>query len=1022
MRSPDDLTVDAPQTRNRRRVVLIIVAVAIVVILGSLRSLAGLWTDSMWFNSVGQGKVFGALLGVKVGLVLVFGVVFFLVLWGNLLLVGRIARRSPPVDHDDEMVRRYQEAVAPYTGRLYLGLAILLGIGAGSGTVGQWQNWLLFEHPTPFGVTDPQFHKDVGFYVFDLPFLQFLVSWLLISLVVITIAVGIFHYLNGGIRGAHSVPRVRPAVKVHLSVLLALLALVKAAGYLLQKYALTTSTNGYVEGATYTDIHARLPAIDLLFWISLLAAVILLFNIWRQGWSLPVLAVGLWAFVALAIGVAYPALLQALKVTPAQSTLERPYIQRNITGTRQAFNLTQVKHHPFSGSQVPSTAELAANADTLANIRLWDPAPEISLQTFQKLQGLRSYYSFPSLGVDRYTVNDKMIPTLTGVRQLNTAGLPAQSWVNDHLKYTHGNGAALSSASQVQPNGNPVFGVSDVPPASTGGFPKITQSGVFFGLNNPGYVVANSKQAELDYQTTQGVDVQNHYSGTGGVQLSGALRRAAFALRLGDFNLLISNLITTKSRIMFVRDVQVMATKAAPFLSFDANPYSVVVDGQLEWVLDGYTTTDRYPYSQNASNLQLPSGSGLPNSYNYVRNSVKLVVNAYTGKMTYYVMDPSDPIIQTYEKAFPTLLTPKSKMPAALVAHLRYPEDIFSAQVATYGRYHITNPASFYNAGDAWTISQTSGAGSPTQTLAVKQTVNAQGFIIQGQAERMSPIYQVNSLPGTTTQTFTISEAYVPKSNSDHIQNLAAFMVGTSDPSNYGELNVYVTPSGQNVIGPVMADSEIQQSTRVSSIITPLDQHGSNVLLGNTLMIPINQSMLYVRPLYVTSATSSLPQMKYVIAVFNSHVDIESSLSLALSNVLSADVKVPGDGTGGTGGSTSTTSSVKDLLDQAAAFYAQAQTALKGGDLAGYQAAVDSMYKLLLQAQAQSSGTTSGSAGGTTTKGSTSTSGSTGQQTAPATTTTTTKPARSTTPTTSATKLGATSTSKVGNMQHATKK
>ena len=381
-----------------------------------------------------------------------------------------------------------------------------------------------------------------------------------------------------------------------------------------------------------------------------------------------------------------------------------------------------------------------------------------------------------------------------------------------------------------------------------------------------------------------------------------ALRRAAFALRLGDFNLLISNLITTKSRIMFVRDVQVMATKAAPFLSFDANPYSVVVDGQLEWVLDGYTTTDRYPYSQNASNLQLPSGSGLPNSYNYVRNSVKLVVNAYTGKMTYYVMDPSDPIIQTYEKAFPTLLTPKSKMPAALVAHLRYPEDIFSAQVATYGRYHITNPASFYNAGDAWTISQTSGAGSPTQTLAVKQTVNAQGFIIQGQAERMSPIYQVNSLPGTTTQTFTISEAYVPKSNSDHIQNLAAFMVGTSDPSNYGELNVYVTPSGQNVIGPVMADSEIQQSTRVSSIITPLDQHGSNVLLGNTLMIPINQSMLYVRPLYVTSATSSLPQMKYVIAVFNSHVDIESSLSLALSNVLSADVQVPGQGPARPGG------------------------------------------------------------------------------------------------------------------------
>ena len=1013
MRSPDDLAVDLRPHRNRRRLVLIIVAVAIVVLLGSLRSLAGLWTDSMWFTSVGQGKVFGTLLGVKVGLILVFGVAFFLVMWGNLLLVGRIARRSPPVDFDDEMVRRYQEAVAPYTGRLYLALAILLGIGAGSGTVGQWQNWLLFDNATSFGTKDPQFHRDVGFYVFDLPFLQFLVSWLLISLVVITIAVGIFHYLNGGIRGARSIPRVRPAVKVHLSVLLALLALVKAGGYYLQTYALTTSTNGYVEGATYTDVHARLPAIDLLFWISLLAAAILLLNIWRQGWSLPVLAIGLWAFVALIIGVAYPSLLQALKVTPAQSTLERPYIQRNIVGTRQAFNINGVVKHPFGGSQVPTSAEISANADTLANIRLWDPATDISLQTYQKLQGLRSYYTFPSLGVDRYNIAGRMIPTLAGVRQLNTAGLPAQSWVNDHLEYTHGAGVALGSASEVQSNGNPVFGISDVPATSSSGFPAVKQSGVFFGLNNPGYVVANSKQAELDYQTPQGVDVQNHYAGTGGVQLSGALRRAAFALRLGDFNLLISNLITPKSRIMFVRDIQVMATKAAPFLSFDANPYSVVVGGKVEWILDGYTTTERYPYAQNASNLELPSGSGLPGSYNYVRNSVKVVVDAYTGKMTYYVMDPTDPIIQTYEKSFPSLLTPKSKMPANLVAHLRYPEDIFAAQVAAYGRYHITNPASFYNAGDAWTISQTSGSGPPTQTLAVQQTVNAQGFIIQGQAERMSPIYQVNSLPGTTKQTFTISEAYVPKSNSDHIQNLAAFMVGTSDPNNYGQLNVYVTPSGQNVIGPVMADSEIQQSTRVSSIITPLDQHGSSVLLGNTLMIPINQSMLYVRPLYVTSATNSLPQMKYVIAVFNSHVDIESSLALALSNVLSSEVKVPNQG--GSGSGTNTNSSVKDLLAQAAAEYSQAQTALKGGDLAGYQVAVDAMYKLLLQAQGQanvsSTGSSSGPRSAVTSQDGASSSGTT-------TTTTTTKPTHATTTASSSPKPA----SKVGSMKPPVKK
>ena len=647
---------------------------------------------------------------------------------------------------------------------------------------------------------------------------------------------------------------------------------------------------------------------------------------------------------------------------------------------------------------MPTQAELTANAATLANIRLWDPDPQISLQTFQKLQGLRPYYIFPSLGVDRYTVNGKVTPTLSGVRQLNTSGLPAQSWVNDHLEYTHGTGMAIAEANQVLPNGNPIFDVSNVPPVSTGGLPSISQAGVFFGLNNPGWVVANTKQPELDYQTPSGIDITNHYTGDGGVKITGFLRRAAFALRLSDFNLLISNLITNNSRIMFVRDVGAMANKAAPFLSFDHNPYSVLINGQINWVLDGYTTTDRYPYSQNAGNLQVPPGSGLPGSYNYVRNSVKVVVNAYSGKMTLYVTDQSDPVIKAWESVFPNLFTPMSKMSTQLRSHLRYPEDIFAAQVATYGRYHITNPASFYNAGDAWSISQTSGAGSPSQTLAISQTVNSQGFVVTSSAQRMAPIYQVNSLPGTTAQTFTISDAYVPKSNSLHIQNLTGFMIATSDPKNYGKLSVYVTPSGQNTIGPVMADSEIQQNTKVSSIITPLDQHGSSVLLGNTLMIPINQSMLYVRPLYVTSSSNSLPQLKYVIAVFNSHVDIETSLSAALSTVLAADVSVPSGGSSGGSGTSSgkVPSAISALLDQATASYQAAQTALKAGDLAGYQSNIQAMYAALLQAQALAQNSTGSSTKPTTTTTATTAPASTTRPLGSAltTTTTTTKKAK----------------------------
>jgi uncharacterized membrane protein (UPF0182 family) len=649
--------------------------------------------------------------------------------------------------------------------------------------------------------------------------------------------------------------------------------------------------------------------------------------------------------------------------------------------------LTHIVQHTFEGSNSVDSGSLQADALSLANIRLWDPDPQIALQTFQKLQDLRSYYTFQSLGVDRYTLNGGMTPTLAGVRQLNAADLPAASWVNTHLEFTHGTGMALAPANDLQTNGNPVFGVGNVPPASLAGFPQIDQSGVFFGLNDPGYVVVNSKQPELDYQTTAGVNVENHYTGKGGVQLSSFARRAAFALRLGDFNLLISNLITPQSRILSVRDVTVMAQKVAPFLSFDANPYSVLVNGHIDWILDGYTTTSMYPYSQNASSLTVPVGSGLPGSFNYVRNSVKVVINAYSGQMTFYVIDKADPIIRAYEASFPSLFTDGSKMPADVRAHLRYPEDIFSAQMATYGRYHITNPSGFYNAGDSWNISPTAGAGSPSQSLAVSTQTNAQGIVIQSGAQAMAPIYQVNSLPGSTTQTFTITDAYVPASAGAQNQNLSAFLVGTSDPSNYGQLNVYVTPSGQNVIGPVQADSEIQQNTKVSSIITPLDQHGSSVLLGNILMIPINQAMLYVRPLYVTSTGNSLPQLKYVIAVFNSHVDIESSLSAAISNVLSANVNLPNggssSGTSGSSGSSASSSAVAAYLAQAQVDYQTAQTALQNGDLAGYQAAIQAMYAQLVAAQAAISSTSSAAAS----------SSSAGTSTQPAVTTTTVKKA-----------------------------
>ena len=534
MRTPQDLPARAPRTKGRARWWIIGAVVVLIILLASLKSLATLYTDSLWFSSVQLHDVWSTLLAVKVGLFASFGAIFFVGLWVNLMVCDRIGIRTATLEPDDELVRRYQQAVRPYSRRIYAAISLVLALIAASGTVGEWNNWILFTHAQSFGVKDPQFGMDVGFFVFRLPFLQFLVDWGLIVLVVMLVVTAIFHYLNGGIRAQRTPPRVRPAVKVHLSVLLALIALVKAAGYVLQRFQLDTSTNGYVEGVGYTDAHARLPALEVLFFISLFAAAILLYNIRRQGWTLPVLAIGIWAFVALVIGVIYPAVLQVLKVNPAQSTLEQPYIKRNIAATRAAYGVTHVKQVPFDGSTTLPANAVADNATTLANIRLWDPDPSISLPTFQKLQGLRSYYQFQTVGVDRYTVDGTLRPALVGVRQLNPNDLPSTSWVNTHLQYTHGEGIALAQANQTTSNGNPVFSIKDIPPVSAKGLPTITQPDVYFGLNDPGYVVADSKQAELDYQKDTGTDVETHYQGTGGVKMGSFFTRAAFAVRLGD--------------------------------------------------------------------------------------------------------------------------------------------------------------------------------------------------------------------------------------------------------------------------------------------------------------------------------------------------------------------------------------------------------------------------------------------------------------------------------------------------------
>jgi uncharacterized membrane protein (UPF0182 family) len=927
--------------------------VVLIVLLISLRSLAGIYTDGLWFSSVGFHDVFSTLLVVKLGLFGVFGAIFFAVLWINLVVCDRIAGHDIVLAQEDELVRRYQQHVRPYAGRIYVALAFVLALIGASGTVGQWNNWILFRHGGSFGVTDPQFHKDIGFYVFKLPFLTFVVDWTL-AILIVTLAVSlVFHYLNGGIQPQRGIPRVRPPVKVHISVLLALVALTKAAGYVLQRWSMVNAQDGFVNGAGYTDVHARLPAQTLLIFVSIFAAAILLFNIRRQGWTLPVLAVGIWAFVALVVGIIYPALLQALRVNPAQSSLEAPYIQRNIEATRAAYNLNHVKVQPFPASNnfTAAQAQAPGPSSTISNIRLWDPNPTISLQSFVQEQAIRSYYTFNTVGVDRYTVNGQLAPVLIGARDMFPSGLPSQTWVNTHLQYTHGNGAVVASANQTSAS-NPVYAVQGVPPNSSNGLPRITQPGVYFGLGDTNYVIADTKQLEVDYQR-DGNNVESHYSGTGGVQLSSIFRRAAFALRLGDFNLLISDQITSNSRLMFVRDPVAMAEKAAPFLSFDHDPYPVVNNGHIDWIVDGYTTTDKYAYSQNANTQQVAIGSTLPGSYNYVRNSVKVVIDAYSGRMTFYNMNPSDPILQAYAAAFPHMFKPLSKMNPQLQAHLRYPEDIFSVQSAIYGRYHLTNPQAFYAASNAWQLSPTAGAGPKSQSLLAQNTYNAQGQLISTTPARMAPQYQVFSPPGSGAQEFTITNGYVSASTSNNTSgnqnlNLTAFMVGGSDPSDYGELTLYQTPLGTP--GPANADLEISGNKQVSSDITLLDQSGSQVLLGETLMVPIGDSMVYLRPLYVAATTKPQPQLQYVVAVLGGKVAIETSLPAVLSDVLQTTVSLPSGG-GAAPSQATVPAAVSSDLQAAQNDYNNAQNDLRTGNLAGYQQEIQAMQQEIAQAQ-----------------------------------------------------------------------
>lgn len=982
---------------NRLRIAVIVVVAALVVLLLTARGIARFYTDYLWFDTLSQRKVFTGVLGAKIALVAIFTGGFFLVMFVNLTIGDRLAARYRLTSEPDEIVDRYQALVRGKLVLVRAAVSLLFALIAGVAVSGQWRDWLLFTHGVKFGVKDELFNRDVGFYVFQLPFLTFLVSWLFAALVIVFVVTAVNHYVNGGIRIQGSGPRVTATVKAHLSLLLGALALLKAVGYYLQRFELTVSTRGTVDGATYTDVRAQLPAINLLILISLLAFVLLVLNIWRRGWVLPILSVGLWALVAVVAGAIYPAFIQRFLVQPAESTREADYISRNVNATRRALNLN-VKRVNVSYKDDVDSAKLENAKAELVDTRLLDP--KLLGNTFQQLQAAATYYRFNTLDTDRYTIDGKATQVLVSARELNANELPQRSWEGRTLIYTHGFGAAIAPANRTTTNGQPAFqSLGSDGPTSL----QVSQGAIYFGESLPKYAVVASRRTEVGLAQA-GEAANPRYAGAGGVPMGSLLRRAAFALRFGDQNLLISSQITSKSRILYLRDVKDRVKALAPFLDFDANPYLVVNDGKLVWVIDGYTTTDRYPYAQRAQTSDV-SGD-LHERLNYVRNSVKAVVDAYDGTVKFYIADPSDPIVRAWAKAFPSLFTANDKIPAALAAHFRYPEDLFRIQTTMWARYQIDDPKDFYQFKDAFRVAQdpgnTQAGGSTTPT-----SVLPSGATTGGDLQRVDPYYALMHLPGSEQSQFVEVRSFVPFSENDSLKYLRAYMVAGSDPGHYGELTAFVFRASDQPPGPARVQEIVQSNPQISQQLTLLDQQGSAVKFGDVQIMPIGTSMLYIRPLYVEAkGQTAVPRLARVLAVYNNRAFIGNSLSDVLKQMFGSSPELGATGTSGGGdgsapsnggtdttpttttttpsssvpsGSSSTTvpstgtETVDQLLAEASDLYDQAQK-LPASDLGKYQDLIAQAFAKVkqaaaLQAAGQGTGTGGTGTGGTGTGG-----------------------------------------------------
>ncbi len=917
------------------------------LVLLAARWLATLWTDYLWYSELGATKVWTTLTFTKVGLVVVASVVAIVAFWINLWVVDRISPRSLMVSGspDDELLERYQQWMEPRAFAVRTSFSLLFGILVGLGAGAWWQDWLFWRNGVQWGVVDPIYSNDLSLYIFGLPFYRDVFGWLFQLLLVVTLVVVAAHYLNGGIRFGARGQGTSDGVKVHISILLALVALLKAVGYMFDKWELLYSGKGQVFGASYTDVHAQIPALNLLIFISIVSAAILLVNVWFRGWSLPLVALGVWLVTSIGVGGIYPAMVQRFSVEPNEIDRETEYVQHNLDFTRLAYGLTDVETVEFKASSDLDAERVLANRPTIDNIRLWDPG--VLEQTYPELQNIKTYYDFKDVDVDRYIIDGEVTQVMISARGLDEQQIPGSGWVNERLVYTHGLGVVLSPANTVTSDGKPDFLLQDIPPINSSNSPNlnVTQPRIYFSdAAEDDFIIAGSKEGEVDIPAgpNDSETRRNSYDGTGGVALGSFLQRAAWALRFADLNTLISGQVSAESRVMIARNISDRVKLLAPFLYVDNDPYMVLSNGRLVWIVDLYTVSDRYPYSQPAGTGRLNVGADLPGAINYIRNSVKAVIDAYDGSVDFYVVDADDPIIKTNMKMFPDLFRPSDEIPTELIGHLRYPQDLFRIQTDVYTMYHMKDPVELFKREDPWQIARDPST-SPYPTLRANFATKP-----------MLPYYLLMELPDESTLSFLLMQPFTPEDR----PNMSAFMVAKSGPlDEYGTIIEYTMPADRQIDGPGQVGDFIDQDPVVSAEFTLLGQVGSDVIKGNLLVIPIDDSLLYIQPIYLAADTiaGGIPQFKRVVASYESRIEIAETLDDVLFKLFGpSDDSSPDDGEPGGGGTPEPGATIEEhvaqLIAQSAMAFAQADIALRNGDLAGYQAKIEEARGYIEQA------------------------------------------------------------------------